>query len=106
MALGTVAGLVAGVVVGAAGYVAVVQPYVGRWAVGWVAATLALGSAIRAVLDASFSRPAYVFPDPVAFRRVGHDGLVTILGAEVHVRSFAVLGVAIVVAAAASWVLQ
>ena len=106
MALGIVAGLVACVVVGAAGYVAVVQPYIGRSAVGWVAATLALGFAIRAVLDASFSRPAYVFPDPVAFRRLGHDGLVTILGAEVHVRSFAVIGVAIVVAAVASWVLQ
>ena len=106
MALGIVAGLVACVVVGAAGYVAVVQPYIGRSAVGWVAATLALGFAIRAVLDASFSRPAYVFPDPVAFRHVGHDGRVTILGAEVHVRSFAVIGVAIVVAAVASWVLR
>jgi branched-chain amino acid transport system permease protein len=106
MALGIVAGLVACVAVGAAGYVAVVQPYIGRSAVGWVAATLALGFAIRAVLDASFSRPAYVFPDPVAFRHVGHDGRVTIVGAEVHVRSFAVIGVAIVVAAVASWVLQ
>jgi branched-chain amino acid transport system permease protein len=106
MALGIIAGLAACVLVGAVGYVAVVQPYIGRSAVGWVAATLALGFAIRAVLDASFSRPAYVFPDPVAFRRVGHDGLVTILGAEVHVRSFAVIGVAIVVAGIASWVLQ
>jgi branched-chain amino acid transport system permease protein len=106
MALGIVAGLVACVAAGAAGYVAVVQPYIGRSAVGWVAATLALGFAIRAVLDASFSRPAYVFPDPVAFRHVGHDGRVTIVGAEVHVRSFAVIGVAIVVAAVASWVLQ
>ena len=106
MALGIVAGLVACVVVGAAGYVAVVQPYIGRSAVGWVAATLALAFAIRAVLDASFSRSAYVFPDPVAFRNVGHDGLITILGADIHVRSFAVLAVAIVVAAVASWVLQ
>jgi branched-chain amino acid transport system permease protein len=106
MALGIVAGLVACVAVGAAGYVAVVQPYIGRSAVGWVAATLALGFAIRAVLDASFSRPAYVFPDPVAFRHVGHDGRVTIVGAEVHVRSFAVIGVAIVVAAVSAWVLQ
>lgn len=106
MALGIVAGLVVCVVVGAAGYVAVVQPYIGRSAVGWVAATLALGFAIRAVLDASFTRPAYVFPDPVGFRHVGQDGLVKILGAEVHVRAFAVIGVAIVVAAVASWVLQ
>jgi branched-chain amino acid transport system permease protein len=106
MALGILAGLVACVLVGATGYFAVVQPYIGRAAIGWVAATLALGFAIRAVLDASFSRPAYVFPDPVPFRHVGHDGLVSILGAEVHVRSFAVIGIAVVVAAVASWVLQ
>ena len=106
MALAIVVGLVTCVAVGAAGYVAVVQPYIGRSAIGWVAGTLALGFAIHAVLDASFSRPAYVFPDPIPFQRIGHDGLVTILGAEVHVRAFAVLGVAIVVATAASWVLQ
>ena len=106
MALAIVAGVVACVVVGAAGYFAVVQPYIGRSAIGWVAATLALGFAIHAVLDAAFSRPAYVFPDPIPFRRVGNDGLVEILGAQIHVRSFAVIGVAIAVAAIASWVLQ
>jgi branched-chain amino acid transport system permease protein len=106
MALGIVVGLLACIVVGAAGYFAVVQPYIGRSAIGWVAGTLALGFAIHAVLDAGFSRPAYVFPDPVPFRDVGHDGLIKILGAEVQVRSFAVIGVAVVVAAAASWVLQ
>jgi len=106
MALGVVAGLLTCVLVGAAGYFAVVQPYIGRSAIGWVAGTLALGFAIHAVLDAAFSRPAYVFPDPIPFRHVGHDGLVTILGAQIHVRSFAVIGVAVLVAAAASWVLQ
>jgi len=106
MALGVVAGLLTCVLVGAAGYFAVVQPYIGRSAIGWVAGTLALGFAIHAVLDAAFSRPAYVFPDPIPFRHVGHDGLVMILGAQIHVRSFAVIGVAVLVAAAASWVLQ
>lgn len=106
MALAIVGGIVVCVLVGAAGYVAVVQPYIARSAVGWVAATLALGFAIRAVLDASFSRPAYVFPDPIPFRHVANDGLVKILGAQVHVRSFAVIGVAVTVAAVASWVLQ
>jgi hypothetical protein len=75
-------GVVVCVLGGAAGYFAVVQPYIGRSAVGWVAATLALGFAIRAVLDASFSRPAYVFPDPIPFRHVGNDRLVKILGAQ------------------------
>lgn len=105
-ALAIAVGIVACVAAGAAGYFAVVQPYIGRSAVGWVAATLALGFAIRAALDAAFSRPAYVFPDPFPFRRVGHDGLVTILGAEVHVRAFAVIAIAVAMAALASWILQ
>src|SRR6266496_715396 len=42
MALAIIAGVVACVVVGAAGYFAVVQPYIGRSAIGWVAATRAL----------------------------------------------------------------
>jgi branched-subunit amino acid ABC-type transport system permease component len=105
--LAIVVGVVACVAAGAAGYFAVVQPYIGlRSAIGWVAATLALGFAIRAALDAAFSRPAYVFPDPVPFSRIGNDGLVKILGAQIHVRTFVVFGVAVAVAAAASWIIQ
>src|SRR3954469_13047476 len=98
MALAMIVGVLTRVIVGAAGYVAVVQPYIGRSAIGWVAATLALGFAIHAVLDASFSPPPYVFPGPTASHRISLAGLVTILGAEIHVRAFAVLGVAIAVA--------
>src|SRR3982750_618213 len=46
MALAVAIGVVASDAVGAAGYVAVVQPYIGRSAIGWVAPTLALGFAI------------------------------------------------------------
>jgi branched-chain amino acid transport system permease protein len=107
MAVAVLVGVAACIAVGAAGYIAVVQPYIAaRSAIGWVAATLALGFAIRAALDAAFSRPAYVFPDPIPFGDVGHGGLVTILGAQVHVRSFAVICVAILVAATASWIIQ
>jgi branched-chain amino acid transport system permease protein len=106
IAVAIAAGFVVCVAAGAAGYFAVVQPYIGRSAIGWVAATLALGFAIRAALDAAFSRPAYVFPDPFPFRHFGRDGLVRILGADVQVRSFAVIAVALVVAAIASWILQ
>ena len=106
MAIAVLAGFVASVLAGAAGYIGVIQPYIGRSAVGWVAATLALGFAIRTALDAAFSRPAYVFPDPIPFSDVGNDGLVKILGAQIHVRAFAVIAVALVVAAASSWVLQ
>jgi branched-chain amino acid transport system permease protein len=106
-ALAIVVGVVVCVAAGALGYFAVVQPYLASGsAVGWVVATLALGFAIRAALDAIFSRPAYVFPDPVSFGGVGDNGLVTIGGAQVHVRSFAVLAVAVAMAAGAAWILQ
>jgi branched-chain amino acid transport system permease protein len=55
MTAAVVVGFAACVVAGAAGYVAVVQPYIARSPIGWVAATLALAFAIRAALDA-FSR--------------------------------------------------
>jgi branched-chain amino acid transport system permease protein len=107
MAIAVVVGVVVCVAAGAAGYFAVVQPYIGlRSAIGWVAATLALGFAIRAALDAAFARPAYVFPDPIPFDRIGNDGLIRVLGAQIHVRTFAVLAVAVAVAAIASWIIQ
>jgi branched-chain amino acid transport system permease protein len=107
IAIAIVAGIVVCVAAGAAGYFAVVQPYIGlRSAIGWVAATLALGFAIRAALDAAFSRPAYAFPDLIPFSRIGNDGLVGVLGAQIHVRAFVVFAVAVAVAAVASWIIQ
>ncbi|MDQ2983417.1 MAG: branched-chain amino acid ABC transporter permease [Actinomycetota bacterium] len=107
MLLGVGVGFGVCLAAGIAGYLLVVQPYLAaRSPIGWIAATLALGFAIRAALDAVFSRSAYVFPDPFPFRRLGNDGVVSVLGARVHVRAFAVLGVAVLLAAAASWALK
>jgi branched-chain amino acid transport system permease protein len=94
-------GLAVCVAAGAGTYVAAVQPYAVRgWTVGWVAATVALGFAIRALLDVY--APTQILPDPLPFDRVGRAGVVTIAGASVQVRSFFVLGVALALAAAAS----
>jgi branched-chain amino acid transport system permease protein len=88
------------------GYVAVVQPFLARHStLGWVGATLALGFAIRAVIDAAFERPGYVFPDPIPFRDLGSDGFASIAGAQVPLRAFFVIAVAVALAAAAAWVL-
>jgi branched-chain amino acid transport system permease protein len=89
------------------GYLAVVQPSLERRStLGWVGGTLALGFAIRAVIEAVFERPTYVFPDPIPFRELGHDGFVSIAGAEIRLRAFFVLAVAVALAAAAAWVLR
>jgi len=101
-ALALAAGAVLCAATGALSYVVAVQPYLARGStLGWVAATLALGAAIRAGLDAAFGRPAYVFPDPLPFRRI-----LTVGGAELQVRAFFVLAVALVLAALSTWALR
>jgi branched-chain amino acid transport system permease protein len=89
------------------GYLAVVQPSLERRStLGWVGGTLALGFAIRALIEAVFERPSYVFPDPIPFSELGHDGFVSIAGAQVRLRAFFVIAVAITLATAAAWILR
>jgi len=106
-----VVALVVGVAVciaaGVGSYLFAVQPYLARGStVGWVAAIVAIAFAMRAVLAAVFTRPSYVFPDLLPFRRVGRDGFVTLGGASIQVRSFFVIAVAVALAAAAGWSLE
>ena len=104
--LALVVGLVLCAGVGAATYVLFIEPYLLRGStIGWVAATLAIAFAIRGMIGATFTRPAYVFPDPIPFHRLGHDGLVSLGGANVQIRSFFVIGLAALLAALAAWAL-
>lgn len=105
-ALAVVVGLAFCIAVGSASY-AVIHPYLVRGStLGWVAATLAVAFAIRGLIGAVFTRPAYVFPDPFRLDRLSSDGLVHIGGATVQIRSFFVIGVAALLAALASWTLE
>jgi branched-chain amino acid transport system permease protein len=105
-AAAAVVGVAACAIASAFGYVAFVQPFLARHStVGWVAATLAMGFGIRALVEATFERPSYVFPDPIPFADIGTDGFVTIAGAQVKVRAFFVIVVACVLAVAAAWLL-
>jgi branched-chain amino acid transport system permease protein len=102
--LGAVLGVVVCVLVGAGGYLLVVEPFLARGStLGWAGGTLALAFAIHALLDSVFPRPAYVFPDPIPFRRVGESGFVTVAGASLQVRSLYVAAVAFVLAALVVW---
>jgi branched-subunit amino acid ABC-type transport system permease component len=104
--LGLAVGFAVCLAAGAGGYVAAIQPYLARgWAVGWVAATVALGFAVRALLEAAFPRASYVFPDPVGIRRLGNGGIVDVGGASVQVRSLFVIAVVVALAAAAAFTL-
>jgi branched-subunit amino acid ABC-type transport system permease component len=105
--LGLLVGFAVCLLAGAGGYLAAIQPYLARgWTVGWVAATLALGFAVRALLEAAFPRPSYVFPDPLRIGRIGNDGVVDVAGASVQIRSLFVIGVVVALAAAAAWLLE
>jgi branched-subunit amino acid ABC-type transport system permease component len=106
-ALALVVGLAVCIAAGAGSYLFAVQPYLSRGStIGWVATIAAVAFAIRAMLSAVFTRPSYVFPDPIPFRHLGHDGFVTLAGASLQVRSFFVIAFALVLAGACGWALE
>lgn len=91
----------------AAGYWLAVHPHLARGSVaGWIAATIAIAYAARTSIDVFFTRPSYVFPDPLPFEDVGHGGFVSVGGASIQVRAFFVIAVGLALAAIATLVLQ
>ena len=74
--------------------------------IGWVGASLAVAFTIRTLLVVFFDRPAYVFPDPIPFRRLGDDGVWHLGGATIQVRSIFVAAAALVLAALGMRLLQ
>jgi branched-chain amino acid transport system permease protein len=99
--------LAAGVAVTAAAssasYNRFIHPFVARRStIGWVAASVAIAFAIQALLRAVFVRPAYVFPDPIPFHRIGNEGIVSVAGATFPVRSLFVIALGLVLARAAT----
>jgi branched-chain amino acid transport system permease protein len=73
--LGLAVALVATAALGSGSYFAVIHQYLQRGStLGWVAATAAIAFAIQSLLSVVFSRPAYVFPDPIPFYKAGNDG--------------------------------
>lgn len=102
-----IAGLAVAVAAGLAVYLLAVRPFTRRGLVlGWIGATVAVAFAVRGYLAAAFERPQYVFPDPIPFHRLAHDGVVRLgAGVTVPVRAFFVIAVGIGLAAGAAWVL-
>jgi branched-chain amino acid transport system permease protein len=101
------AGALVCVVASAAAYWLAVHPHVARGSViGWIAATVAVAYAVRTSIDLFFTRPSYVFPDPIPFRDVGRAGFVTVGGASIQVRAFFVIAVGVALAAAATLVFR
>jgi branched-chain amino acid transport system permease protein len=91
----------------AAAYWLAVHPHLARGSViGWIAATIAIAYAVRSSIDVFFTRPSYVFPDPIPFRDVGNGGFVSVGGASIQVRAFFVIAVGIALAALATVVLR
>jgi branched-chain amino acid transport system permease protein len=108
LALSVVGGLAVAVASGVLVYLVAVRPFVRRATLlGWVGAIVAVAFAVRGFLAASFTRQSYVFPDPFRFDRLGSGGVISLGGGvTVQVRTFFVIGLGIVLAAAAAWVLR
>jgi branched-subunit amino acid ABC-type transport system permease component len=106
-AAGLVVALLATAALGSGSYFAVIHQYVSRGStLGWVAATVAIAFAIENTLAVVFQRPAYVFPDPLPFRKAGNDGIVSLGGATFQLRSLFVIALGVVLAAAVTHVIR
>ncbi len=100
-------GLLVTTAAGAGAYLLAIEPYRARGSViGWVGASLAVAFAVRTLLQASFDRQSYVFPDPLPFERLGTDGFWHVGGATIQVRSLFVAAAALALAAAAVYLLR
>jgi branched-subunit amino acid ABC-type transport system permease component len=106
-AAGLVVALLATAALGSGSYFAVIHQYVTRGStLGWVASTVAIAFAIENTLAVVFQRPAYVFPDPLPFRKAGNDGIVSVGGATFQLRSLFVIALGILLAAAVTHVIR
>jgi branched-chain amino acid transport system permease protein len=93
-------GLTVCVLAGAGSYLMVIQPYLSRGqTVGWVAGTIAVAAAIRAVLGGLFQNPTLAFPDPIPFSQLPNAGVIVTHGATLPIRSIFVALLAVVIAA-------
>src|SRR4051812_6310801 len=91
----------------AGAYFLAIEPYRARGSViGWVGASLAVAFAVRTLLVVFFDRPAYVFPDPLPFRRIADGGFWHVGGATIQVRTIFVAAVALALAAVGGALLQ
>jgi branched-chain amino acid transport system permease protein len=96
--------LAAGVALAVISYVVAVRPFLDRSrrsedVLGWVAGTVTAGLVIRTALGLALPAAAYAVPDPLHLDAITSSGIVDLPGGTtVTVRSFAVFGVAVVVA--------
>ena len=105
--LAVAVGVAVCVATSAGAYWLAVHPHVARGSVvGWVAATVAIAYAVRTSIDVFFTRPSYVFPDPIPFREIGRGGFVGVGGASIQVRAFFVIAVGVALALLATLVLR
>ncbi|MDQ1705050.1 MAG: branched-chain amino acid transport system permease protein [Frankiaceae bacterium] len=101
--------LVAGVLLSLAAYAVAVRPFLDRGqrsedVLGWVAGGVTTGLVVRTGLGLALPAAAYAVPDPLHLDAFTASGSVRLPGGgSVAVRSFGVLAVALVVAAAADW---
>ena len=104
--------LLAGVLLALLTYAVAVRPFLDRSrrsddVLGWVAGTVTAGLVIRTALGLALPAAAYAVPDALHLDGITTSGIVDLPGgATVTVRSFAVFGVAVVVAVLTDWFIR
>ena len=104
--------LLAGVLLALLTYAVAVRPFLDRSrrsddVLGWVAGTVTAGLVIRTALGLALPAAAYAVPDALHLDGITSSGIVDLPGgATVTVRSFAVFGVAVVVAVLTDWFIR
>jgi branched-chain amino acid transport system permease protein len=101
-------GLVLATASGAAVYRLAVRPFLRRLSpLAWIGGMVAVAFALRGLLEATFRRQSYVFPDVIPFNKLGHGGVLSLgSGVTVQVRTFFVIATGLVLAWAAGRVLE
>jgi len=103
-----VAGVVLAVASGAAVYALAVRPFLRRAStLGWIGGVVAVAFAVRGLLEATFRRQSYVFPDLIPFHRLARGGVLSLgSGVTIQVRTFFVIAVGLALAWVAGWFLE
>jgi branched-chain amino acid transport system permease protein len=101
--------VVAGIALAIASYAVAVRPFLDRRhhsedVLGWVAGTVTAGLVVRTALGLALPAAAYAVPDPLHLDSINASGVVDLPGGStVTVRTFAVIGVGLVVAGVTGW---
>ncbi|MEA2516701.1 MAG: branched-chain amino acid transport system permease protein [Actinomycetota bacterium] len=107
-AVGALAGLAVSGLLGAIVYLVAIRPFIERgFSLGWIGGIVAAAIALRGLIAFLFPRASYTLANPLPFKDLGTDGIITLGGgASIQSKVLVVGLIALVIAAVATWLLD